>query len=80
MLDFANSRIGEHPATITQSQVRWQTVIRNGFGGATHTQYGINRDSGLVTVDNVYVDPQGNRAIEPTNHYVGECYAKRRPF
>lgn len=78
-LDFAHSRIGEHPATITQSQIRWQTVNRNGFGGETHTQYGINRNSGLVTVDNIYVDSRGNRAIAP-NRYVGECYAKHRPF
>ncbi|HJT43701.1 MAG TPA: hypothetical protein VJ750_09395 [Rhizomicrobium sp.] len=79
MLDFVHSRIGENPATITQSQIRWQTVYRNGFGGATHTQYGINRNSGLVTVDNIYVDSRGNRATAP-NRYVGECYVKHHPF
>jgi hypothetical protein len=80
VLDFANSRMGENPATITDSQIRWQTVTPNGFGGATHTQYGINRNSGMVTVDNIYVDPHGNRSIEPTNRYSGECYARHRPF
>jgi hypothetical protein len=39
----------------------------------------MNRSSGTVTVDNIYVDSHGNKATEP-NRYVGECYAGHRPF
>jgi hypothetical protein len=78
-VDLAHPQIGGNPATVTDSEIRWDSITRNGFGGATHTQYGINRHSGLVTVDNTYVDPRGIRALEP-DRYAGECYARHRPF
>jgi hypothetical protein len=79
-LDFENRSVGGHPAVITDDAIRWETVSRNGFGGATHTQYGISRSSGAVTAEGVYVDRNGIRAIEPTNRYSGECYARHRPL
>ena len=79
-LDSASASVGGHPAIVTQDAIRWQSVTRNGFGGATHTQYGISRNSGTVTVESIYVDPRGNRAVEPTNHYTGECYVRHRPL
>ena len=30
-------------------------------------------------VESVYLDPRGNRAIEP-GRYTGECYVRNRPF
>jgi len=79
-LDSASASVGGHPASITDDAVRWQTVSRNGFRGATQTLYGLDRSSGTVTVENIYTDPNGNRAAEPTNRYAGECYARHRPF
>ena len=79
VLDFAQSRVGSNPATITESQIRWETINRNGFGGAAYTQYAIDRSSGTVTVDNTYVDSHGNRATA-RNRYVGECYPRHRPL
>ncbi len=79
-LDFASPSVGGHPAVITDDAVRWQTVSRNGFRGATQTLYGLDRSSGTVTVENIYTDPNGNRAAEPTNRYTGECYARHRPL
>jgi hypothetical protein len=80
VVDFASLSVGGHPASITNDTIRWETQTRNGFGGATHTLYGIDRGSGMVTVENIYTDPRGNRAAEPTNHYTGECYVRHRPF
>src|SRR5260370_38009593 len=71
VLDLAHPLVGGNPAIVTDSEIRWDSITRNGFGGATHTQYGVNRNSGMVTVDNIYVDPRGNKAIEP-DRYVGE--------
>lgn len=79
-LDFAHPVVGGNPAVITDDAIHWESLTRNGFGGATHTQYGINRNSGTVTVENIYVDPTGIRAAEPTNRYTGECYVRHRPF
>ena len=79
-MDFAGPSVGGHPASVTNDDVRWETMTRNGFGGATHTSYGINRSSGLVTVENIYVDSNGIRAVEPTNHYTGECYVRHGSF
>jgi hypothetical protein len=78
VVDSANSSIGGHAATITDNTIGWETISRNGFGGATHTQYGIDRNSGTVTADNTYVNPRGNRAV--SGHYTGECYARHRAF
>lgn len=71
--------VGGNPAAVSNDAIRWGSITRNGFGGATHTQYGIDRSSGMVTVESVYVDASGNRAIEP-GRYTGECYDRRRPF
>ena len=78
-LDFVHRVIGGNPAVITDSEIRWESISRNGFGGATHTQYEIKRGSGTVTVENFYMDPRGNRTIEP-GRYVGECYVRHRSF
>lgn len=79
-LDFSSPSVGGHPAVITDDAVRWQTVTRNGFGGATQTHYGLDRNSGTVAVENIYTDPNGIRAAEPTNRYSGECYVRHRPL
>lgn len=78
-LDLAHHAVGGSPAVITNDAIRWETITRNGFGGATHTQYGIDRASGAVAVESIYVDPRGNRAIEP-GRYTGECYVRHRPL
>jgi hypothetical protein len=78
VVDKANSSIGGHPATITNSAIGWETITRNGFGGATHTQYAIDRNSGVVTANNTYVNPRGTRAV--SGHYAGECYPRHRAF
>jgi hypothetical protein len=80
VLDLAHPRVGGNPAVISDDAIRWQSTTRNGFGGATHTQYGISRSSGVVTVENTYVDASGISAVEPTNRYAGECYVRHRPF
>jgi hypothetical protein len=77
VVDSASSSIGGHPATITDDAIRWEIISRNGFGGATHTQYDIDRSSGTVTADSTYVNPRGNRAAE-TGRYAGECYPRHR--
>jgi hypothetical protein len=76
VVDSASSSIGGHPANITNDAIRWEVMTRNGFGGATHTQYDIDRNSGAVTADNTYVNPKGNRLA--SGHYAGECYARHR--
>jgi hypothetical protein len=78
-LDFEHRVIGGKPAIITDNEIRWETILKNGFGGATHSQYEIKRDSGTVTVENFYIDPRGNRTVEP-GRYVGECYIRHRSF
>jgi hypothetical protein len=77
-VDTANSSIGGHAATITDGAIGWETIMRNGFGGATHTQYEIDRNSGAVTANNTYVNPRGNRTA--SGHYAGECYGRHRAF
>src|SRR5262249_22159438 len=66
-LDFASLSVGGHPAVITDDAVNWQTITRNGFGGATQTHYGLDRNSSTVRTENTYTDPKGNRAVEPKN-------------
>jgi hypothetical protein len=78
VVDSANSSIGGHAATITDSAIGWEIITRNGFGGATHTQYEIDRNSGTVTANNTYVNPRGYRAV--SGHYAGECYVRHRAF
>jgi hypothetical protein len=78
-LDFAHPVVGGNPAVITDDAIRWESLTRNGFGGATLTHYGIDRASGRVAVESVYLDPRGNRAVEP-GRYTGECYVRNRPF
>jgi len=78
-LDFEHPMVGGNPAVITNDAIRWESVTRNGFGGATLTHYGIDRASGAVAVESTYVDPRGNRAIEP-GRYAGECYVRHRAF
>jgi hypothetical protein len=70
VVDTGNSSIGGHAATITDGAIGWETISRNGFGGATHTQYELDRNSGTVTADNSYVNSRGNRAV--SGHYAGE--------
>jgi len=77
LLDLAHPSVGGSPAMVTDGEIRWESISRNGFGGATHTQYGIDRASGIVTVESVYWDPRGNKAIEP-GRYTGECYVRHR--
>jgi hypothetical protein len=79
VLDPTQPSIGGHSAVVTDSDIGWQTITRNGFGGATHTQYELSRASGTVTVENIYVDPKGNRATQPVR-YAGECFARHRSF
>lgn len=77
VVDSASSSVGGHPATITNDAIRWEVISRNGFGGATHTQYDMDRSSGTVTADSTYVNARGNRSAE-SDRYVGKCYPKRR--
>ena len=77
VLDLTHPSVGGHPAAVTDSDIRWETITRNGFGGATHTQYEMSRISGAVTVENIYVDPKGNRIATP-GRYTGECYVTNR--
>jgi hypothetical protein len=79
VLDLAHPSVGGNPATVTEHDIRWESTTRNGFGGVTHTRYGIDRASGTVAVESIYVDPHGNTAMEP-GRYSGECYVRHRSF
>lgn len=79
VLNLANPQIDGNPATVTNAEIRWETIHTNSFGGALHTRYVINRSDGTVTVENTYVNSNGSRGAQP-NQYTGHCFVRPSPF